>query len=1312
MSTLNDKIAYLNETKTGIKNALIEKGVEVSDSDTFRSYVDKIQSISASSDTVVDFNVSVTELNDWSLSYNNKTETVTIPHTYNIEDCTKSSIYRGTGSYTTTFTGLAGDTYILFFEQVIQSCIVKLNDVVVNNTHSGFAPFYIVLNEGIITGENTVEVICDNSINYDRIPLSADFSFCGGITGKCNIMNIKGACFSPVKYGNERLHVVVDEVTDAYAKFKVEYGILVQNIKDAMNVSVKIELLDANGTVVLSKDKSIRLYDIDTINDTQDFYEEFYLSDPHLWNSIEDPYLYNVKMSLSYNEEVRDTASTNYGFRYFYSDIDTGFYLNGSEYKLRGVSLHQDCAKHAFALTDEDIDTKIKDITDLGCNFVRTAHYPHLMRELNKLEELGIVIEEEIPWVNHCGTNATDAYHECIVHQAKEMVEQLYNCTSIVYWGMHNEMGGEHPPIGNKQGALDLTKLVPWSNNLYLMIRGLDPSRYVGYASNRTDLASKGLQSDYWSFNVYGGWYQPNELTRFNSYATVYKNGKKFSYGASEYGAGGNPYQHSNDWRTATDTGSGGPNHYEEYHTFIHEIHLDYIIQTPTLGFTSTWVMYDFPAYYRTEGGLTGINDKGLITRDGVKKDAFYLYKTYWSKTPFCYITEKRWDERDTDTITIKAYCKNAATVKLFRNDVELQSMSEATGTINGIIYTFDPVRFLDQTDTFVVKCYNEDSEVIAEDTATWKTTGNYMNEADFIDIVPSIAYFENSVENITGSFTITHNTAFNLEYDESVLTVATVNTIDVTNVTYSMISDGSLDKQVFLIKAMSTDPEPVLLGEFTIVRKAAVKVNEIEYIENNASNNYFKLGITPKANTKIEAVFGITPVTTAVTEQLFGSRTSSTSSDKFSLYYKVIPTNPESTKCEMNAMFDGVSTATGSTNIRKSYPENGILNISMDSTGIIVNGTVYPYTGTPSFTSSNYEFYLLGTNQANTVFAPSAIGTKIYSFDVYEGSDLVMSLSPHKDDDGVYCLFDNISNTIFYSNVKNGMVPPPSTVRLSVNTINANNKASIETVAITCDTPSPVLRLGQDKLSVDWLSGLIEGSNLKISIQENTTDTPRSGSFDVYEGSSVAHLVVNQEGDIGVNFVSYLYNDSNGQYIDTGIIPTTDTVIELRGYATAGSNSAGLIGTRQSTSLNRFDFIHGDMGSTPAYQYNRFGSVGSKAILTTLEDNAPHVFRLERTELFVDGVIPTDVESNLNASESNICKPTGSFYLFGGNTSGTASNIAGGVYIDYCKIWSGSELVAYYRAALDDNKVPCMYDYVTSTYVYAVGDKRFNHIV
>ena len=668
-----------------------------------------------------------TELKDWEFSkYGSSWENVTIPHSYNAEDGHSASYYRGKATYRCQFrVSDPRSSHYILFEGAAQSALVKVNGQQVASHQGGYLPFVVNVTDAVDKGDNTLEVVCDNSENVEMIPVTSDFNKNGGLHGQVWLLEMEDVFFSPEEYGMYRLRCE----TPTVSKKKVETIVktkLVNNTGKDINVLVRVQLVEPNGALGYQADREVPV----NAFSEYDFEHNFLLSGVHLWDGVKDPYLYTVRVELFKGKRMLDIAETKIGYRSCRMDPELGFFLNDHPYPLRGVAIHQDMDGKASALSLEDYRRDYKIVKELGANFVRLAHYPHNDAAFQLCDSLGIIVQTEIPWVNVCGVNARQTYFNNIQHQMKEMINNFYNHPSIVFFGMWNELD----KWGNKadlQGEFDPARVVSETEKLYNLAKKLAPDRFIGF-SDDSGLSREGypdLKADYCSENCYFGWYYtPNEFDGL----TGMMNGvhsKRGVVNISEYGVGNNSYCHVWDLSKAVRNESEDSKHYEEYADMFHEAYVRQILEMPWLNFTSVWVLFDFPVASRMEGFMDSsdgenfqmcgerkfMNDKGLVTRDRqTKKDVFYLYKSLWNKseTTVC-ITRRRLKSYPAGVdLKIKVY-SNAKTLTLYQND-RVVTKKYGSEESTGVIWTFPAVRLKTDMDTF---------KVVADDGTTDEVT-------------------------------------------------------------------------------------------------------------------------------------------------------------------------------------------------------------------------------------------------------------------------------------------------------------------------------------------------------------------------------------------------------------------------------------------------------------------------------------------------------------------------------------------------------------------------------------------------------------
>jgi beta-galactosidase len=357
--------------------------------------------------------------------------------------------------------------------------------------------------------------------------------------------------------------------------------------------------------------------------------------------------------------------------------------------------MHHDKAYKANALTSADTVSDFNIIQELGCNFIRLAHYPHTKVVYDTCDRLGIVVQTEVPWVNQSNSGQPEAYYTRLSGQCDDMVKQHYNHPCIFFWGLANEITPS--TVSFTKGKIE---------QYTAQIKALDSERMVGFVSpmsvnNPTQFDSPNV--DWFGYNIYQGWYQnPNSNDPTNALNsrvtnTITNVGKPLAY--SEYGCGGTSTCHSDDFMNTTTRGNN-PRHDIEYMMWLHEGHIAAIKNFPQLMFTSQWQLFDIAVYNRQEGykvcldgetvtdndNLKYLNNKGLVERDHVtKKDTFYLYKAWWNTADtFVHICGKNYTKK-TDRV-IKCYTNQTTefTLKVNGTTVETKAATDNILTFTG----------------------------------------------------------------------------------------------------------------------------------------------------------------------------------------------------------------------------------------------------------------------------------------------------------------------------------------------------------------------------------------------------------------------------------------------------------------------------------------------------------------------------------------------------------------------------------------------------------------------------------------------------
>ncbi|WP_068676983.1 glycoside hydrolase family 2 TIM barrel-domain containing protein [Oceanobacillus sp. Castelsardo] len=618
-------------------------------------------------------------------------ESIDVPHTWNaIDGANGFEYYKGACWYRKVFKVDTLEQKNRVFIEFNGSN--SITDVYVNGKHfgqhrGGYSIFRFDITEAIEFGkENILAVKVDNTVVDDVYPQMADFTFYGGIYRDVNLVIVDSTHFDLLDYGSQGIYIMQEEVSNKQAKLMIKTRIANDNDEEK-KVRLWVDVLGKDGKTVTYAAKEVVL----SANETREVEVPATIEQPILWNGRKNPYLYEVKVSLtSYNDTV-DEVSIPFGVRYFNVDPESGFFLNGEHLPLHGVARHQDRKDKGWAITKDDQEEDMELIKEVGATSIRLAHYQHDQYFYDLCDKEGMVVWAEIPFISIMSKNELEGTNA--KQQMIELIRQNFNHPSIMFWGIQNEIqiGGDRPEV---------RRLVKELNGL---TKKEDPTRLTTMANVMfvEDDDEYNYMTDIVGYNKYYGWYT-GEAEEFADWLDGYhKLNPNVSVGISEYGAEGIIQYHNNTPQVR--------DYSEEYHALYHEKVWDIFSKHPYIWATYLWNMFDFGANIRDEGGVKGRNNKGLVTYDRkIKKDAFYLYKANWSDEKFIHITSKRFVDRPDDAITVKIY-SNCDEVTLFSDGEEV-----ASKTSDHHVFVFENVSLKEGFNEIKAVSKEEDMEDVA----------------------------------------------------------------------------------------------------------------------------------------------------------------------------------------------------------------------------------------------------------------------------------------------------------------------------------------------------------------------------------------------------------------------------------------------------------------------------------------------------------------------------------------------------------------------------------------------------------------------
>ena len=474
---------------------------------------------------------------------------------------------------------------------------VWLNGTKLGEHVGGFTPFDFEVTDQLLEGENSVVVEVDNTRRLDGVPsLKTDWWNYGGLTRGVKVVEVPETFVE-----NYFLHLSSDRKSvDGWVQFN---GKPVKNevaIEFPETGFVYRTLLTPEGRANIGFEASAIACGKKLISECKAALE--------LW-SPENPKLFKVVISGE-----GDSVTDEIGFRTI-ETRGTEILLNGKPVFLRGISMHEEAPfRSGRAIFEENDRTLLTWAKELGCNFVRMAHYPHNEDMVRLADRMGLLLWEEIPvYWDIQWQNATTL--ENAKAQLRDVILRDQNRAAIAFWSMSNET-----PI-----SAERTRFL---KSLSTYARDLDATRLITSALNHTDKTGPfsrtlsdpaGEYLDVLGLNEYIGWYgdrKPEDADKIQW---------KFAYNkpviVSEFGADALYNLHGDAFTRFT----------EEYQANLYQHQLGMLSRMPQLAGMSPWILMDFRSPRRPLPGIQDyFNRKGLISDRGQRKQAFYLLQKFY----------------------------------------------------------------------------------------------------------------------------------------------------------------------------------------------------------------------------------------------------------------------------------------------------------------------------------------------------------------------------------------------------------------------------------------------------------------------------------------------------------------------------------------------------------------------------------------------------------------------------------------------------------------------------------------------------------
>jgi beta-galactosidase len=604
-------------------------------------------------------------------------QTITLPHTWNKLDAIdevkgydrKVCWYRKTVYISKEN---AKKHSYLFFEGVNQIADVYVNGQYVGRHQGGYTQFNFEITSLIkYNQKNTIALKVDNRHNADIPPLSADFTFWGGIYRDVYLVHTYDLHFDNSHYASSGVYITTPDVSKEKATIKIRSSITNEAAtKNKVNICYTIN--NNFGEPIFTTNKKIA---IDKQASEQIVSDDIEIKAPNLW-SPQNPYLYTVSTQIKDIEtgEIWDEVIQPLGLRWFEFKAEEGFFINGEHLKLIGTNRHQDYLKMGNALPDEMHIRDVKLVKEMGGNFLRISHYPQDPTVLEMCDKLGILTSIEIPIVDKI--TESQAFTDNCIHMAKEMVYQNFNHPSVIIWAYMNEVLLRPPFKQDEQRhAVYVKNVTALAQQIEDTIRKADPSRYTMIpnhgAFDRYNDAKLTQIPMVVGWNLYQGWYG-GEFPDFDNYLDKHRAELPTKpMIVTEYGADVHSRLHSFE-----------PERFDytvEYGNRYHEHYLKAIMERPFVAGATIWNLADFYSAGRGNARPT-VNCKGIVGLDRELKDNYLLYKALLHQDPVVELAQKEWKIRGGIGAETSNQCTQAVYVYSNTNKVELFLNGQSMG--------------------------------------------------------------------------------------------------------------------------------------------------------------------------------------------------------------------------------------------------------------------------------------------------------------------------------------------------------------------------------------------------------------------------------------------------------------------------------------------------------------------------------------------------------------------------------------------------------------------------------------------------------
>ncbi len=528
-----------------------------------------------------------------------KADNILVPRDWNSQK-EKLFYYEGSVWYYKNFdyeVPTNGNRQFLYFGAANYEADVYLNGKKLRKHVGGFTPFNYEITGKLNPKGNFVIVKVDNTRGLEKVPtINTDWWNYGGLTRDV-------------------------EIIDVASTFIQDYYIqLAKNNPNLIEVSIILNGAEKANQKVVVEMPEAKIRVECTTNGEGIAKTTIPVNNLNLW-SPENPHLYEVK--LTHNADV---LKDKIGFRTVQTQ-GKEILVNGKPVFLRGISIHEENGiRGGRAYSKEDARMLLGWAKELGCNFVRLAHYPHNENMTRVADEMGIMIWSEVPvyWTIQWKNPETYANAHA---QLTDEITRDKNRACIIIWSMANETPLSEARTDFLKRQIKTAREL---DNVRLISAALE--RHTKAGTQNTQVIEDPLQDfvDIIAFNEYIGWYAgPAESCKTAVFDIQYDK----PVFVSEFGGGALQGYHGSKDQIWT----------EEFQEEIYIETVKMLEKIPQLRGMTPWILADFRSPRRVLPDIQdGWNRKGLISEVGEKKKAFYVLQEYYEKKEAEYLNKNK----------------------------------------------------------------------------------------------------------------------------------------------------------------------------------------------------------------------------------------------------------------------------------------------------------------------------------------------------------------------------------------------------------------------------------------------------------------------------------------------------------------------------------------------------------------------------------------------------------------------------------------------------------------------------------------------